>query len=209
MAHHYKMYAWSFHYLCAKFSADGNPTTNVKPRIAQALIKTAGKMRHIWASKWIPLTLKFRVYVAGVCSQLTYGSEEWRLDEKTTRMLNGTNSRLLHKITGKSYKEEASEETRTFDLVRWIRARRAQWLGHILRMDPNRMVHQAVKVLHANRTPGDLLMDAPDFSWKELKQFSANRDAWRALVKTVRGGSRIHVDLKTQPELRSASRPSL
>ena len=44
----------------------------------------------------------------------------------TMRMLNGINSRLLHRITGKTYKEEASEGTRTFDLVRWIRARRAQ-----------------------------------------------------------------------------------
>ena len=111
-------------------------------------------------------------------------------------------------ITGRAIRDEAAED-KTFDIVKWIRAKKLQWLGHILRMDPNRMVHQAMKVLHVNRTPGDLLMDAPDFSWKELKQFAANRDAWHALVKTVRGGSRIHVDLKTQPELRSASRPSL
>ena len=109
---------WAFAYLGAKFSADGDPTTDVKARIAQAL-KTAGKLRHIlWVSKWISLTLKLRIYIAGVCSQLTYGSEAWHLDEKTVRMLNGVNSRLVHRITGKSYKEEASEGTRTFDLVR-------------------------------------------------------------------------------------------
>ena len=65
---------WAFVYLGAKFSADGDTTTDVKARIAQAL-KTAGKLRHIlWVSKWISLTLKLRIYIAGVCSQLTYGS---------------------------------------------------------------------------------------------------------------------------------------
>ena len=129
---------WSFVYLGSKFSADGDPTTDVKARIAMAQ-KTAGKLRHIWASKWIPLVLKLRIYVVGVCSQLTYGSETWKLNEETVRMLNGVNSRLLHRITGKPIREEASEGTRSFNLLRWIRARRAQWLGHILGMDPCRM----------------------------------------------------------------------
>ena len=89
-------------------------------------METAGRMRHIWAATAIPTQLKLRIYVVGVCSQLTYGSEAWRLDEQTVRMLNGANSRLLHRITGKTIKEEATQGTRTFDLVRWIRARRAQ-----------------------------------------------------------------------------------
>ena len=184
---------WSFVYLGAKFSADGDPTTDVKARIAKAL-KTAGKMRHVWDSKCIPMTLKLRIYIVGVCSQLAYGSEAWKLDENTIRMLNGINSRLLHRITGKTYKEEASEGTRTFDLVRWIRARRAQWLGHILRMDPSRMAQQAVQLMHEDRSSGDLLTDAPDLTWDELVKFAANRDAWRTLVGTVRNGSRVHVD---------------
>ena len=126
------------------------------------------------------------IYVTGVCSRLTYGSEAWLLDEVTVRKLNGANSRILHRITGKSIREEASADSRTFDLVRWIRARRAQWLGHILRMQPDRMIHKAVKILHENRAVGDLLMDAPDYSWRELKQLAANRDAWRSLVHSIR-----------------------
>ena len=65
---------WAFGYLGVKFSADDNHLTDVAARIAIA-VKTADKMRHIWASKQIPLQLKLRIYITGVCSQLTYGSE--------------------------------------------------------------------------------------------------------------------------------------
>ena len=84
-------------------------------------------------------------------------------------MLNGINSKMLYRITGKSIREEVSDDTRTFDLVCWIRARRTQWLGHILRMDESLMIHQAVKLIHVSRVSGDLLMDAPRYSWEELK----------------------------------------
>ena len=75
-------------------------------------------------------------------------------------MINGANSRLVSHITGKSTHEEASKRTRTFDLVACVRARRLQWMGHILRMDPKRLVHKAVHYLFDNKSEGDILMDA-------------------------------------------------
>ena len=92
-------------------------------------------------------------------------------------MLNGINNRLLHRMTTKTCKEETSEDTRTFDSVRWIRARRAQWIGHILRMDQNRMVHQVVKSMYGDRSSGDLITDDPDLKWDEFAEFTANRYA--------------------------------
>ena len=50
------------------------------------------------------------------------------------------------------------------------------WVGHILRMDPDRMVHKALRHIYENRVEGDLLMDVPNkFSWVELKSLVANR----------------------------------
>ena len=123
-----------------------------------------------------------------MCTQLVYGSKAWNLDEEAVRTLNGVNSKLLHRITGRPVQEEA-RDGRSFDLVRWIRTRRAQWLGHILRMEPSRMLHRAVQYMHGSRKKGDLLMDAPEYSWTELVQLAHNRDAWRALVKSIRQNS--------------------
>ena len=78
--------------------------------------------------------------------------------------LNGANSRMLSVITDKTQKEEASDGSRTFDLLMWIRARRIQWLDPILRMDDGRLIKRAVKVMYEASQEGDLLM----YSWMHL-----------------------------------------
>ena len=114
---------WTFRYLGSLFRADGSQVADILARIASATT-VAGKMRHVWSSSTIPLRLKLRIYKTGVCSRLVYGSEGWILDAKACAMLNGANSRMISHITKKTVREEASRRTRTFDVVRWIRARR-------------------------------------------------------------------------------------
>ena len=110
---------------------------------------------------------------------MTYGSEAWTLTPEACRRLNGANSRMLSIITGKSQHEEASESTRTVDLVRWIRVRRLQWLGHILRMNDSRLIKKAVQHLFEEPTQvGDFLMDASQASsWDELCERAKHREA--------------------------------
>ena len=65
-------------------------------------------------------------------------------------------------------------------------------------MDPSRIIHQSVDLIHGDCAQGDLIMDTPNLSWEELKKFASNRDACRELVKAVRNGPAIHVDLTTR-----------
>ena len=50
-----------------------------------------------------------------------------------TNSVNGTNSLVVSTITGESPHEEVKPQTHTFDLIKFIRVGRLQWLGHILR----------------------------------------------------------------------------
>ena len=163
---------------------------DVKVRIG-ATTTTAGKMRAIWASKSIPQKLKMRIYKSGVCSRLTYGSEAWRLDPRTCKMLNGANSRMVARITNRTSHEEASARTQTFDVVRWIRARRLQWVGHILRARNgwcNKRSSTSWRI--------ELLMDIPPtYSWSELQELAANRDGWRSRVNKLRAGSSVTITM--------------
>ena len=168
---------------------------NVRIRIAMAR-QRFGKMRHIWRDKQLHINLRMRLYRSSVCSILTYGSEAWHLTAEVRRALNGANSQMVSVLTGKTPHQEASEDDRTFDLVRWIRARRLQWLGHILRMGSERSLKRAVFVMFKSPKEGDLMMDAPRHdSWRELMKYAADRDWWRARVRALRQQPLVQVQM--------------
>ena len=114
---------WWFRYLGSIFEAGGSQMADVQRRINLAVARF-GKMRHIWTSPDLHLRLRMRLYISSVCSILTYGSEAWNLTREVMRKLNGANSRIVSIITGRTAHEEVSEGTRSFDLVRAVRARR-------------------------------------------------------------------------------------
>ena len=50
---------------------------------------------------------------------------------------------MVNKLTGRAIREEATVG-KTFDLVRWIRVRKIQWIGYILRMDEECKLMRAI-----------------------------------------------------------------
>ena len=119
---------------------------------------------------------------------MVYGSEGWRLNLGVRKMLNGANAQMVGIITGKTPHQEASQKWQTFDIVRWLRARRLKWVGDILRtMGTDRMLKQAIFEMHMSPQDGDLLMDAPEHSSiAELIEKAKDRDGWRKLVNDLK-----------------------
>ena len=116
----------------------------------------------------LSLPLKIRLYITAVCSILTYGAETWALTNTVLRQLNGANSLMLARITGRSIPTEARPTSTTYNLTLDVRRRHFKWLGEILRpgnpqLQPNssRLVYQLLEEQHADPHPGDLFMDAP------------------------------------------------
>ena len=108
---------WRFKYLGSIFRADGSHLADVRSKIAVART-TAGKMRSIWSSRHVPLSLKIRIYKTGVCSKLAYGSESWLLDETTIKMLNGVNSQMVAK--GSPANRHTLRPTQRQDTLTWL-----------------------------------------------------------------------------------------
>ena len=184
---------WLFQYLGSLFTPDGSQEEDVRSRIAQAKAR-AGKMRNVWKEE-ISMQLKLRLYKSAVCSILVYGAEAWQLDEHTIRMLNGANAAMITHITGKTRHAEATPDTKTFDIVSWIRSRRLRWLGHILRLPEHdtSLLKEAVKHIYEHAQEGDLCMDAPITNdWEQLKKLAGDRDSWRRRVKKLK-------EMKTMP----------
>ena len=76
-------------------------------------------------------------------------------------MINGANARCLSRFTGKDAHTEASPRTRTYDLVAAIKRRRFIYLGHILRMEGDRLVKHAVERQFALNLSGNMFHDVP------------------------------------------------
>ena len=167
------------------FEVVGDQMHDVQTRIAR-LSQRFDKMRHIWRNKELHVNLRMRLYKSCVCSILTYDSEAWRMTKRVTVALNGANASMVSIITGKTVREE-TVVVKSFDLVTWIRSRKLQWLGHILRMGRERKLKQTIfEMLKALQT-GDMMMDAPETnSWRELCTYSCDSDYWRTRVRALR-----------------------
>ena len=127
---------WQFKYLGSLFEAGGGDIADVRRRIAMAT-QRFGKLRNLWKDGNLHMNLRMRLYKACVCSILTYGSEAWKITKTVAAALNGANSNMVSTISGRTAHEEASTG-KTFDVVKWIRSRRLQWIGYILRLDNER-----------------------------------------------------------------------
>ena len=172
-------------YLGTVFAADADQTRDVKTRIAQAFAR-CGKLRRVLDAQQLPVGLKLRLYKAAVCSILTYGCETWRLTPSVMRKINGANSKMLARFTGKTIPQEARATSSSFNLVKHIRVRRLKWLGHILRAGPDRLIYQAVEEQRRLGLPGNLLMDAPPHnSLTELAIQAKDRASWGAIASNI------------------------
>ena len=176
---------FKFQYLGSVFAANGLQCYDVDARVAMAMSR-CGKLRHVFDSPHLSLKLKLRLYEAAVCSLLTYGCETWDLDSVTMKRINGANSVMLARITGRSIPSEARSHTTSFNLIKTIRERRLRWLGHIVRAGPDSIMYQALVVQHSLGHTGNLLMDAPPHdSIDSLRPIANDRSKWKALVRNL------------------------
>ena len=107
---------------------------------------------------------------------LTYGFETWNLDANTICKINGTNSAMLARITGRSVATEARPVTTSSNLVKINRKRRMCCLGHISRAGAGSIMYQALVIQHEMGHAGNLLMDAPSHnSIDDLRSIANDR----------------------------------
>jgi hypothetical protein len=92
-----------------------------------------------------------RIYELLTRPIILYGAEAWTLSEDIFERLRASKRKILRRINGVIYIERASGELDTgvncglyadVDIVRHIRVRRKNWIGHIDRMDGTRKFNQ-------------------------------------------------------------------
>ena len=175
-----------FVYLGSLLQCDGDDLADVAHRmqIAQAVFS---ELSHIWSDHRLPQSMKLRLYILAVCSTLAHACEAWVMTPEVCRKLNGFNSRCLHVITKKHYRETATDPV--FNLLLSIRKRRLRFLGHVLRMSNTRLLKKTLfAYVHggADVPAGSLMMDCEGLSLRDLEDLAHDRAQWKSMVDNLR-----------------------
>ena len=167
---------WLMKWLGQHFRADGEQEEAVQLQ-CDTMYRKFHELRHILTDSNTLLRWRLQHYVTGVLSTALHNVGAWLLDMRTQRKLNGVNSKLMAKMTRRSIRQEAKEPT--LCAVQWVRAKRARWLGHILREDELSLVKKAVLRAYTRGERGTLMEEAPPHrSIEHLCALAAQRNGF-------------------------------
>ena len=175
---------FTFIYLGAEIPADGDGLIPVKHRCDVAWGRF-GEYRKTLMSAQLPVVTRCRLQNSLVTSStMIYGCEAWKMSIPAKKMLNSINSKQLSMITKRTIHQEA--KTPTIDALKMVKKRRHQYLGHILRLDPNRLLYRFLVEVPPQQNEGALMSEMseiPHRTLDELVAAAADRDGWRQLLK--------------------------
>ena len=143
-----------FTYLGANISRDGEVTREIDCRVAKAARAFDCMRRPIFQDRNLSVATKRQVYRAVVVSVLLYGAETWTLKAQHVRRLNSFHNRCIRTILGVTRYQQWKERITSKRLAsafgmqqsipELIMEQRLRWLGHVGRMDEERLPKRAL-----------------------------------------------------------------
>jgi len=164
----------NFTYLGSVISREESALKDTKSRLGKARGAFV-KLRPVWRSSSYSIQTKTRLYNSIVKTVLLYGSERWRVVDLDFQKLDAFHNGCLRKICRIFWprvitNEDLYVKTNSEPMRRTVQKRRLKWLGHVLRMPPERIPKVAL-----HWTPqGKRSRGRPKMTWrraveKELK----------------------------------------
>ncbi len=139
-------------------------------------------LRRLLTASRLPKDLRLRLLNASVISTLLYGCEAGKLSAQARGKLNGTVSKMLSRITGRTIADEARKPT--LDVVMRARDRRWNWLGHFLRLEEHRVIRQVL--MNCVKPTPDSIFGDPDLDSRKAAELAADREKWKILRPSKR-----------------------
>jgi hypothetical protein len=107
------------------------------------------EMQRLWCVDKLKANPKLKCYSADVLPFLMFGSESWALTKKQANQLEVVHSGCLRQILGVRRCDhhrltDIRARCGTVSLAEMLKAGRLRWLGHVLRMGPERLPNQAL-----------------------------------------------------------------
>ena len=180
----------SFTYLGSVINITGGTDEDVLARTGKAR-STFNTLASVWRSREITTTTKIRIFNSNVKSVLLYGSETWRMTEKTVSKLQTFINRCLRRILGIYGPATISnanlwETTGQAPVRQEMTSRKWTWIGHTLRRPNYCIARQALRwnpqgsrrrgrPHNSWRRDTDHTIQSRGLSWHQLEQLSRDR----------------------------------
>jgi len=193
----------NFRYLGNVIDKEGRISECVKDRI-QAGNKAYAANYHMLKSKIIKRSVKMQIYKTVVRPVATYGSETWTFTKSDENLLRIFERKILRKIYGPvqegdtwriRYNEELNRFIKGKDIVKFIKAQRIRWLGHVKRMEagamPRRMMEGRLFIGRRKGRPrlrwmDDVVADLRVMKIRQWTEKAEDREQWRLVVKETK-----------------------
>lgn len=147
-----------FKYLGVKFTSDGRQDKEIDRRIAQASIVARELWKMVMCNSKLSRDAKLTIFRSLYRSTLTYGHEAWILNQRTRSRIQAAEMRFLRRIVGVTRMDRIRNEDIRQDLgvealLLTVEKSQMRWLGHVLRMAPDRLARMALDAVPDGRRP--------------------------------------------------------
>ena len=191
-----------FCYLGSFLSSNSNCDKDCLTRIGKAA-NVFGRLKAVWKNKYISFPVKGKLYesysISNVNTTVQCRTRLWPLTVTQKKKLEAAHHRFQRRLLGITWRdkicnEEIRRQTRLKTLELVIKQRRLRWFGHVLRMDDDRILKQAIswEMSATSRGPRRPRKNWNDIIRQDLKStrvaledaehFTFDREAWHERV---------------------------
>lgn len=184
-----------------------------KERIQERIIKgnqVYGINRTLFKSKKISKKTKINIYKTLIRPVITYGMETIVINKSEEECLNRLERKIMRSILGPNITAEGErrlkrnaeieEELNGENIVRHIKALRLEWVGHIMRREPNEMIKKITKWIPiGQRTRGrprkrwwdEIEDDIKAMKISNWRGKCTDRKIWKEITRTARTHNKL------------------
>jgi hypothetical protein len=163
----------------------------------------------LFRKKLLSRTTKIRLYKTLIRPAVTYGAETWMMTKKEEQALFIFERKIFRRICGAKYEDgewksrlnrELEELSNGENIVKWIKGQRISWLGHLERMEEDRMP----KNFFTQELEGTRRRGRPRKGWREeverdlqvlvvrrWRELVIDKEKWRGIVPQAKAHSRL------------------
>ncbi len=191
----------TFKYLGSHCSNDLSIRTEINHRLSSAAFAFQSlKKLHVWNDPFIHRGIKSILYKVIVQSTLLYGCETWAIPEAELSRLEVFQMRCMRAICRLSImdrvpNDEILEKCNTSPVSQIVRYRRLRWLGHVARMENDRMPKMFLfSTLEGAGRRGRPVKSWNDYVRQDLASLglsltwwrkAQDREGWKAVIETL------------------------